>query len=115
MSKQTTSLLSNYGQTSINTTKTSATTKPVSTASSSSVLNALIFEHSMGNMKIASILPKQTHGQTHISKPQNTHPTQLPSIKAKLTPFETKLLAQAKAIAEKKLLKPEQKPHTKLL
>lgn len=102
MSKQTTSLLSNYGQTSINTTKTSATTKPVSTASSSSVLNALIFEHSMGNMKIASILPKQTHGQTHISKPQNPHPTQLPSIKAKLTPFETKLLAQAKAIAEKK-------------
>ena len=102
MSQQTTSLLTNYGQTSINTSKPSTTNQPTSTTSSSSILNALIFEHAMGGMQIASSLPKQTHGQTNISGAQNMRPTQLPATKSKLTPFEAKLLAQAKAAAEKK-------------
>jgi len=56
----------------------------------------------MGGMNIATALPKQTYGKTNIAGTQNIQPAKVPINKSKLTPFEAKLLAQAKAAAEKK-------------
>ena len=56
----------------------------------------------MGGINIATALPKQTYGKTNITDTSNMQPTKFSMNKAKLTPFETQLLAQAKAAAEKK-------------
>ena len=101
MSKQTLSALTNHGQTNIHTSRTTSNITQQS-QTTSSTLNALIFEHSMGGMNIATALPKQTYGKTNIAGTQNIQSAKVPINKSKLTPFEAKLLAQAKAAAEKK-------------
>ncbi|OFR04768.1 hypothetical protein HMPREF2907_06465 [Neisseria sp. HMSC055H02] len=114
MSKQTLSALTNHGQTNIHTSPNKSNPESQSQGKSST-LNALIFQHSMGGINIASALPKQTHGTTNITGRQNAQPIKINANKAKLTPFEAKLLAQAKAAADKKPLRIELKPHIKLL
>ena len=101
MSKQTLSALTNHGQTNIHTSPNKSNPESQSQGKSST-LNALIFQHSMGGINIASALPKQTHGTTNITGRQNAQPIKINANKAKLTPFEAKLLAQAKAAADKK-------------
>ena len=101
MSKQTLSALANHGQTTIHTSPAISNTTGQG-QTTSSTLNALIFEHSMGGINIATALPKQTYGKTNITDTSNMQPTKFSMNKAKLTPFETQLLAQAKAAAEKK-------------